>query len=795
MLLAVLMLSVVPLQAEQKDAMDKPFTATIKNAQEYADFSRLPRFYTSDAAYDEFVNDYFMRHLSVDDRAVYTGGVVLGIVDHMWVIEWDQFMLPWIDRGAMGLRRQGNATNDAILETLANAAVDKYGYTWGARLCPEPNNSLGGYKPTFGWCWPKYNRNTTVTRPTGWDFNDPNDRSKDEWTARDISLEPEYVDNCLVGTISGDHPELITPKFDTDVFQVPIIEIDIDYRSASGRPVNRLVDGLKVYWTTDTSPRFSEERMVTVDFADLPPKDFPADYAAYGSESSARYPLYFPMCLHPEWGREGRRITRLKIVPTGPGAEGVRISLNYVRASYDVRLTTTNTTLINASYRFYMWTGDDVYLKAVMPKLRKAMVFLNEHLKGRQDGLLNFDWFVGKDGFGGNSPGHGVHGSYWDLLPSGRYDIESSIAYYDALRSMAELERVVRKKGWDLPRPGVIGPDNRTPIAYRETPQTLHALAARVKRNIEQRFWVKETGRFCRNIDSNGKQHDYGFLHFNVLALAMGLGTPAQRDSILSWLDGRVVPGDTSTGEDIYHYRFGPRTSTRRNDSYYYWAWIWERERDPQNPIFTWGNQMQDGGAVPFTSLFELMARTGSLRQEQVDKAFQRTREIRKWYLDVKSAGGKGTEFYRTYYKDHPERGMMQSPTPGGIGLDHEFLSDSSLGTLFLLHAFLRVDAPEDGVLSVSPLLPTGQDKIGVTNVFYRGNHINIEAGRGYVSLEGSRIPVGDGLKARVTIANVPKGCRLYAGESVCKDCKANSDGSVTVVTDLKPVRIEARAQ
>ena len=34
-----------------------------------------------------------------------------------------------------------------------------------------------------------------------------------------------------------------------------------------------------------------------------------------------------------------------------------------------------------------------------------------------------------------------------------------------------------------------------------------------------------------------------------------------------------MVEGDTSTGPDIYHWRFGPRATTRRNLDYYFWGW------------------------------------------------------------------------------------------------------------------------------------------------------------------------------------------------------------------------------
>lgn len=253
------------------------------------------------------------------------------------------------------------------------------------------------------------------------------------------------------------------------------------------------------------------------------------------------------------------------------GADGAVVRLNYVRASYDVRLSTSNATLIHAAARFFLWSGDADFLAAMMPRLRAAMLFLNEHLQGRREGLLDFDWMVGHDGLGGDEPGHGLIGSYWDLLPAGRYDIESSLAYYCALRAMAEMERAAVNRGIRPPPARVVGPDHATEVLYGETAESLTALAARVKQRIEERLWNPRTGRFVRNIDARGRQHDYGFLHFNVLALACGVGTPEQQASVLSWLDGRQVPGDTATGADIYRWRFAPRTSTRHNTSYYFW--------------------------------------------------------------------------------------------------------------------------------------------------------------------------------------------------------------------------------
>ena len=48
------------------------------------------------------------------------------------------------------------------------------------------------------------------------------------------------------------------------------------------------------------------------------------------------------MFLHDKWGREGRRIKQLKIVPCGVKGLGVELKFNYIRGTYDNRLTTSN---------------------------------------------------------------------------------------------------------------------------------------------------------------------------------------------------------------------------------------------------------------------------------------------------------------------------------------------------------------------------------------------------------------------------------------------------------------------
>ncbi|MFQ3549229.1 MAG: hypothetical protein SNJ70_05715 [Armatimonadota bacterium] len=97
-------------------------------------------------------------------------------------------------------------------------------------------------------------------------------------------------------------------------------------------------------------------------------------------------------------------------------------------------------------------------------------------MKGRKEGLICTDWMVGKDGLGGDKVGHGQIGNYWDLMPAGRFYMESSLYFYHFLLALAELERVAARKGIKIPNVKVIGLDDKTIITYSETPRSLEKL-------------------------------------------------------------------------------------------------------------------------------------------------------------------------------------------------------------------------------------------------------------------------------------------------------------------------------
>ncbi|MEM7353791.1 MAG: hypothetical protein AAF657_23530, partial [Acidobacteriota bacterium] len=737
------------------------------------DFARLPVFHSSKPDLDAFVNEYFRRHLSVDADGVHwdTTGAP-GTNGIFTLMEWDAWFLPWIDRGAMGSQRQnqGQVIRDYPLTALLHTAMDKYGYVSGAANFVEPIFLAGGAPPIAGYSWifPKFQANL-VCNPSGkpgWPFDVA---GAPTWTAAgDVQItEPPVGDPLLFGTlvvdIIGPQPEIVSPSILCQTLQMPLLEVDVELIPPMGETLDpSLIDDLEIYWTTDAPGEgtFSSSRSTTTDFAAAPPADFPALFSPHVKTFSGRYPLYFPMHLHPEWGRSTtRQITGLKLALPNPDAEGYEMRINFIRTSYDGRINVSNTTLIDATHRFVLWMGADLqdrqgrdFLALMMPDLRRAMLFLNEHLRGKQDQLLNLGWLVGHDGIG-NQVGHGVAGSSWDILPSGLYDLETSARYYAALLAMAELEEIAADRNLVVPPVTVVGPDNQSTLTWGETPTSLRALATQVKARIESAFWNPQTLRFDRNLDANENAiRDLGALHFNLLALAMGIGTDTQRDHILSWLDGRVIPGDAN---DIYRWRFAPRFTTRPNSDYYYWQWA----RQTKVPGF--GEQLVNGGAIPATSFFDLTTRSATGDQAQIDRAFNRVLELESWFLDVKNAGGQGKEFYRVYYTD-PSLGVLQGDgAAGSLALDVETGARASMGTTFMPHAFLGLETEVLGTLRVAPKIPSQLDWIGVDNVYFQGNHVDIEAGRDpveravYAQVSGS-LGQAAGLSLEIVLREVP---------------------------------------
>jgi hypothetical protein len=301
--------------------------------------------------------------------------------------------------------------------------------------------------------------------------------------------------------------------------------------------------------------------------------------------------------------------------------------------------------------------------------------------------------------------GLGIGNNYWDLVPFGGHDAYATIYLYTALRRMAELERaILAHPAWGIPADG-------GPFAADD----LTALADAVRADFQERFWSPATGRFIGWIDAEGKAYDYGFTILNLEAIDAGLPTAEQGQSIFAWLDGkREVEGDTSRGADVYHWRFGPRSTTRRNVESYVWAW--SRPQD-----IPWGGQVQDGGGVLGFSYYDVMAR---LAVNGPDDAWRRLEQITAWFREVQAEGG-----YRPYYAK-PGRGTLQGGGPaGGLGFDQEFV-ESVLVPQVMLYGFLGLRPTPTGY-EIHPRLPQAWPALTITGIHLHDRVLDITAEQG----------------------------------------------------------------
>jgi len=414
-----------------------------------------------------------------------------------------------------------------------------------------------------------------------------------------------------------------------------------------------------------------------------------------------------PMYRHPGWHG---RIKRLRLV-LAPGESDVRFEIDSFFTVYDTRHTINNPIFILASDRYFRWTGDLDFLRRQINRMRLALRYQQTEMGGLEfnhirntwpghDGLPS--WHKDPDGTLTFHSGHGIGSNYWDILPFGWDDMYATNQYYAATCTMAALEEAIRRNPqWNVPC-GTVALD----------PAALRRHARQIKETANRLFWNEKKGRFVACIDRNGQAHDYGYTFLNLDAIWYDLATVPHARLIMDWLDGRrIVPGDTSTGADIYRWRFGPRSSTRRNIEWYGQGW-WAPESLP------WGYQVQDGGAVLGFTFYDLWAR---LHLQGPDDAWRRLKEILAWEKEVHAAGG-----YRAYYRDEKRGTTLQGGgTCGGLGIDYEFF-ESSLVPAIVPYGFLGLQARADGALAVRPCLPSACPEMGIQNILYHGCRLDL---------------------------------------------------------------------
>ena len=380
---------------------------------------------------------------------------------------------------------------------------------------------------------------------------------------------------------------------------------------------------------------------------------------------------------------------------------------------YDTRHFTTNPCYILGAWREYCWTRDREFLVKTLPKVRLAMKFMLEDLDGKSGILtINAPWHEGKDG--------SIGSNYWDILPFGWKSAFENAYFYPCLEAMAQLEEEALGNV-------ECGPSTELRMGNGEcparTPRFYRRLAEKVRETYNKTFWLADKGRYASCLDKDGVMHDYGHTFVNLTAMGYDLADPEQVKRVYDWMENGV---SASGKRDIYsRWKFAPRAGTIRNP----------RRTEPQSPApswwsMSWGGtdydeQCQDGGAILYTSYYDIIARA---RYFGADNAWQRFTEILDRYGRPDHLSGGSPLYYGEITQGGP------GGTAGSVGVEGEFPENGMVPVSFL-YAFLGIDADIHGI-KIRPNLPSALSHAGVRNVRFGGMMYDIRVTNTSVELK-----------------------------------------------------------
>ena len=709
---------------------------------------------SSDKGLADFLNDFSHRHLRYDDYSIGSPAVGDGT---MFAKNWETESLVWHNSTTAAL---GEDKTEKIYNSLNSITQDDLGMIYNTGNYREAASvEAGAAGIPQGWPFPywKYSVENSMTEfemigahgSISFEFNDETGAQNKEWKAEGGSFKVNpttyYADFSADSLSAGESfrfyreniGSILTRHGGINTIYSPMLEMSLDFTSKN-------LEDYYIIWKTEAGGdewfRVSHNDLVTAQ-------------KTYLDNYSDR--CYFSMYLNENWDDQIVTALGIEFVPKSGKKLTLDGSIDYIRCNYDTRQSNATYQWILSLNNYVQYTNDVEALEALMPKARRATLFLTHALQG-EEGLLDISYLYGHNGVGvtKNSdgsftvdPANGIGNGYWDIIASSEKDLEANVYFYRALVAMAELEQMVTDSGAEISEVSTVR--NRAlgdagTVEYDYTAETLLALAERVKSNIEKDikpvqesdgtytneggFWNPETGRFAAGInEKNGKILDYGYVYWNEEAICAGVGTPEQQKSIMSWINGdRIVNGDDSTGADIYFYEFAPRMNTKDCTEAFSFCGYKIAESLIKDYGTTWPRQVQNGGAVICWSYYDIVARAKVLG---ADNALNRLKEIQAWYEKVqKNTTGEGADFYSGYYNDleweaekDGNAGLYklqraESIGPGVLGLDSEFI-ENVLFIKALPAAIFGMDSTEYNSVSFTNNLPDGLNYFQIDNM------------------------------------------------------------------------------
>jgi len=381
--------------------------------------------------------------------------------------------------------------------------------------------------------------------------------------------------------------------------------------------------------------------------------------------------------------------------------------------THHVRHNENNGKYIMAGCKYYNWQGGKAFLESrdktttkskqpnqtdvsegrtVLEKLRAAMDYQLTTLKG-SSGLA----IVTHPKCDGTVDG--MPSDYWDNFRFGYKSAYVNTYFYGSLVAMADLEESLGQTARAL---------------------ELRSLAKQVKSNFGKTFWDAEKGRFIGCVDITGRNWDFGFTYLNLEAITYDLATEQQAGKIFEWLDGkRIIASDKqkvgshmtgATGEEIYALGWAPLSCTRaiesiKVDGKYWWWHLGNKITVDGNASY--GEHLENGGAIFYVSHYDLMARLDTFGAENAWQRFE----------------GILAEHCEDGLKRDPKNNMGAAWKWGIIG---EF-PESGLVPASVALGFMGLDASADALI-INPQLPKALPWLQVKHVNYFGGVYSIRA-------------------------------------------------------------------
>lgn len=786
--LAVSMLALTACNNSKESAKTYEY---VKESEELTYFS------SSDSGLDFFLNDFFKRHVGYIDAE--EGDMAVNSIkpgggfDGMYNQSWNTMAITWFN-SFDSLDSDRLAT---IKNSLQSVPVDRYGYVWdGLDGTKMPLDSAGNNAVhSMGWPFPRPTEAEGWV--TYWDFNgDKGSYEGEPWSS---NFGAEIDKGIFIGTIEEGKKsvEFVSPQLrgvnTIMTYHGPYLELDLRMYTDDSQNI----EDVYVWFKNDADEKWSKEKCVSVN-----------EIAAitYGFEPMYEHILYLPMYAEEHWNsNDNLQIAQIKVeirAKEGKTISG-KFGLNYVRPVYDTRHTNINSDYINSIKYYYCYTGDTEYLKEAIVNARKAINFYMQAYDEERH-LNNQSYQIGHDGSKeGLSAAEKIASSlgngYWDVLYMPKYDFQSNMYFYRALKDLAYLERALTSAGLEVDKSlsGVVTADrycNRGESDYTYTADDLDKIAEevlaaiRTSTNDETKtgFWDEESGRFVAGYDETGTKLDYGYLMWNLEAVHYGIASEEQAKSIMDWISGkRIVKMDEesggSVGEDIYYYEFAPRTTTTNKDGLF--SGIYESYIGGSVPFGV--KQVQYGGSILYTTYYDLMNRVEYYGEED---AFARLKDIQTWYEKVydyyknENEDPQPFDFYWDYYRQKlgitPQSGVHDGGGSGVLGLDGEFL-ESLLALAAVPHGFFGIDSEDGKCLTVAPSLPEELDYWKIENVAFNRVKYDVSVYENAVRIDSVRGNT-EGLTLKIAIPTTGKFDAVYVNGAKTTDY-VEEDGRVIV--------------